>query len=78
MKKLIFVLLCCFTLSGCGNNTFCSERIVLNGRRIINEDNIILIAPDGYFLNMYEWNDVDGHTKQLIITLTDNKRLGEK
>lgn len=78
MKKgTIFILICCFILSGCGI-PHCSERIELQGRKSSTFDNSLLIAPNGYFLNTYEWKDVDQHTKQLTLTLTDNKRLGEK
>ena len=77
MKKGIIILSCCFVLSGCGI-PHCSERIVLQGRDRSTLDNNLIVSPDGYFLNSYEWNEVDDHTKQLVLTLTDNKRLGEK
>lgn len=80
MKLKVGILLLCITLclTGCGTTNFSSERIALQNRTSSVTDDTRLVAPQGYFVNTYEWVEVDEHTKQLVITLTDNKKFGEK
>lgn len=54
-------------LTGCGYD---AEKVVCRGKTDSTYDDTCIIAPDGYFLNGYEWVDVDGNTKHLIITMT--------
>lgn len=78
--KIIFAatLLSVFILmTGCTSKNS-SETIVLQNRTSWSSDNQYIYAPDGYFVNYYEWIDVDENTKQLVIILSNNKEYGEK
>ena len=76
MKKIILLTLCLtLLLTGCKNK---SETVELWGKSDWIFDNINISAPQGYFTNGYEWVEIDDHTMQLIITMTDNKAYGER
>lgn len=76
-KIIILALFLCVILSGCSMN-YESESIEFRGRTDWTFDNSYVYAPKGYFVNGYEWLDVDEHTKQLVITFSDNKAFGER
>lgn len=77
-KKLIIIPLICLMLSGCNVMENESETFDLHGKTAWTMDNSFIHAPKGYFINAYEWVEIDDHTKQLIFTLTNNKEYGEK
>ena len=80
MKRKMIVLLLSLTLliGGCGVMDNESETIDLHGKTAWAADNSYIYAPQNYFMNGYKWVEVDEHTIQLIITMTDNKQYGEK
>ena len=78
MKWLTIVFLVLSMLSGCGVMKNESEFFDVHGKTSWTMDNIGIRAPKGYFINGYEWVDVDENTLRLIITLTDDKEYGEK
>ena len=80
MKRKMIALLLSLTLliSGCGVMDNESETIDLHGKTAWTNDNSYIYAPQNYFTNGYKWGEVDEHTIQLIITMTDNKQYGEK
>lgn len=77
-RKLIIIPLICLMLSGCNMMKNDSETFNLHGKTAWTMDNFYVHAPKGYFINAYEWVEIDDHTMQLIFTLTDNKEYGEK
>lgn len=66
-RSLVLALLLLLILTGCGYE---AEKIECRGKTDSSYDNTVITAPDGYFMNGYEWVDVDDNTKQLIITMT--------
>ena len=77
MKKVKFIAILCFVLvlCGCVNK---QETIELYGRESTVLDNTTIKAPVGFFVNRYKWVNIDDNTKQLVITLTNDKALGEE
>ena len=74
MKKMIVpILSLALLIGGCGVIENKSETIKLHGKTTWNTDDSYIYAPQNYFVNGYEWVEVDDHTKQLIITMIDNK-----
>lgn len=63
---LVLVLQIVLFCSGC---VFQSEEVSCSGKNITIYDDTNIIAPDGYFMEGYQWVYVDDHTKQLIITM---------
>lgn len=80
MKRKMIVPLLSLTLliCGCGVMDNESETIELHRKTAWTTDDLYIYAPQNYFANSYEWVEVDEHTIQLIITMTDNKPYGEK
>lgn len=77
-KMIVPMLLLTLLVGGCGVTDNKSETIKLHGKTVWTTDDLCIYAPQNYFINGYEWVEVDDHTKQLIITMTDNKQYGEK
>lgn len=78
IKMIVPILSLTLLIGGCGVMDNESETINLHGKTAWTTDNLYIDAPQNYFTNGYEWIEVDEHTIQLIITMTDNKQYGEK
>ena len=81
MKKFLIIAALLFSsisFTGCITMDRKSEMIVLQGKSTWSDDNKIIESPEGYFVNTYEWIEIDENTKQLVITLSNNKEYGEK
>ena len=78
MKRILIIaatlLFSSIGLIGCTQLNNKSEIIILQGKSQYKT----IESPEGYFANTYEWIEIDENTKQLIITLNNNKEYGEK
>lgn len=76
-KMIVPLLLLILLIGGCGIMDNKSETINLHGKTAWRADDLYVYTPQNYFVNGYEWVEVDDHTKQLVITMTDNKQYGD-